>query len=169
MRWSTLLPFGILLVCGLAAVPAHGEQVTYYVWTDDEGVIHAEDAPPTDYDYETRTIDVDTNVAPPADSGASGDSSSPGTESGGGNAPSTESSPRGPTTDADRAIADEEQKRLEQGMGPESGGAETAPGADTANPSATAPAADAAAGGSAAEGAATAPGATITPSPVVGP
>lgn len=168
MRWPTLLLVGTVLLFGLAAAPVRAEQITYYVWTDDEGVIHAEDTPPTDRDYETRTIEVPTNAspAPSGDSGATGEAPSPGTEAGGGNIPADTATSEPPTTDLDRAIADQEQKRLEQNSG--AGGAETAPGAQTASPSPTAPGSEAATGSAGAEGTATAPGAAIPP-PVIGP
>jgi len=170
MRWPTLFLLGTVLLFGLAAAPVRGEQVTYYMWTDDEGVIHAEDTPPVDHDYETRTIEVPTSTspAPSGDAGAGGGAPSPGTEAGGGNAPTAGAPSEGPTTDAQRAVADEEQRRLEQEPGFNSGGAETAPGAETSSPGSTASGAEAATGGAGAQGAATAPGAAIPP-PVIGP
>jgi hypothetical protein len=54
---------GIVLY-GFLASPGWCEEITYYIWVDDEGVTHAEDSPPRDRDYETRTIEVDTTTVP---------------------------------------------------------------------------------------------------------
>lgn len=170
MRRPTSLLFVTVLLYGLAAAPARAEQVTYYVWTDDQGLPHFEDTPPANHAYETRTIEVpdSTGTAPPGASGANTESPSPGTEEGGGNASSSAATQSAPTTDAQRPIADEEQRRLEQEPGFNAGGAATAPSADTASPGSTATGAGPASGSAEAQGAATAPGATIPP-PVVGP
>jgi len=153
------------LAGGLTAAPALGEQIKYYVWTDENGVIHAEDTPPKDRDYETRVIEVDENVIPapepsPGSAGAarSGDDS----ESGGRSA--TRSDAGGSSSASDAAIAEEEQRRLGQ-EGVQTGGAATAPGAKTAPASSGAQGAGAASGAGTAQGAATAPGATFTPPP----
>jgi len=163
MRWPISLIAGAL-VCGLWA-PAHGEQVKYYVWIDDDGVTHMEDRPPKDRDYETRIIEVDTGVSPPQSTFSSGSSGSSDTE--------RRSSSRSGTTDEssldelDAAIADEEQQRLESEGGTAQSGASTAEGSTAAPAGSAAPASGAAAGGSTATGGASAPAATFPP--VIGP
>lgn len=155
----------VSIVLGGLAGPATGDQVKYYAWTDDNGVRHFEDTPPKDRDYETRVIEVDTNVMPSpgipaATGGAPGGSPEPEPSS-----PAATETP-GPPDAVDRAIAEDEQKRLQEGDGT-GGGAETAPGADTAPSSSGAPSSGAASGASTAGGAATAPGAALPP--VFGP
>ncbi len=61
------MAMALLLLGGLAATPVSGEQLEYYVWTDEHGVIHAEDTPPKNGDYETRTIELEENVIPSPD------------------------------------------------------------------------------------------------------
>jgi len=53
---------GILLLAGAAAAPVHGDTFEYYVWKDDDNVVHMEDRPPEGRDYETRVVDTDKNV-----------------------------------------------------------------------------------------------------------
>jgi len=60
--WQTLWLSGALLVAGTAAGPAHGESFEYYVWTDDDNVVHMADQPPAKQHYETRTVDTDHNI-----------------------------------------------------------------------------------------------------------
>lgn len=83
MRQHNCLAIVLLLLGGLAAAPVSGEQLEYYVWTDEYGVIHAEDTPPEDGDYETRIIDLEENVIPSPDLASSDgrNAMSPGSES----------------------------------------------------------------------------------------
>lgn len=81
MRRRNCLVIAALLVGGLAVKPVAGEQIEYYVWTDENGVIHAEGAPPEDGEYETRVIELDENVIPspePAAATEGGTAASPG-------------------------------------------------------------------------------------------
>lgn len=161
MRWPISLIAGAL-ICGLWA-PAHGEQIKYYVWTDDQGVTHAEDRPPKDRDYETRVIEVDTSgsSSPPAFSRGI---------SGGGNTERRSSSSSGRSDDGpsrddlETTIADEEQQRLDSNTGVTQSGRNAAQGGSTATSGSAAPGAGAAAGGPTAGGAALAP-----PSAIFGP
>ena len=162
MRWLNH-PAVWVLVLYLSASPASGEIIEYYVWTDDDGMIHAAGTPPAGRDYETRTIVVDPGASAPA--GAATDRRRPAADSG--SARRADSPPEMMTDyshpGVDAAIAEEEQRRLEEGPAPDAGGAKTATGADTAVSGTTAPVSGTAAGGATAAGAATAPGAAITP------
>lgn len=155
----------------LLASPAYGETITYYVWRDDNGLLHMEDKPPKDRPYETRTIVVDTaSSSPPPVSGQGGSSSREGAGRATGSSSSGQAGEPDPGTET--AVADEEQRRLEEISDPGAAGADTAPGADTADPGAAAPASGAAAAGTPAAGGATAPGAAIPPAvppAIIGP
>lgn len=165
MRGQVSFLVGMILLYGLVA-PTPGEEMKYYEWTDEEGITHIEDTPPRDYDYETHVIEFDPNAAPSPGTASRGSSSPTGT----GSAPESSSSGAAggapPVNDTDRAIAEEEQKRLEEVPGTRSG-AETASGAQTAPSSSGAPSSGAASGAGKSSGAATAPGAALPP--VFGP
>lgn len=59
-----------VLVLALKALPvsAAAEEFKYYVWIDEQGIVHAEEAPPKGVDYEVRIIeDINANVVPVED------------------------------------------------------------------------------------------------------
>jgi hypothetical protein len=60
------------------------EQFKYYVWIDEEGIVHAEDEAPKGRDYQVRIIeDINANVVPAEDFRPYGDLPAPlGEESG---------------------------------------------------------------------------------------
>ncbi|MDZ7839541.1 MAG: DUF4124 domain-containing protein [Gammaproteobacteria bacterium] len=170
MRSYSRLAITGLMIGVVAATPASGEQIKYYVWTDANGVIHAEDRPPTDGDYETRVIEADENVVP-APAAVSGNEH-PSTDG------DREALPRSPRRglisvrspgNVDAAVADEEQRRLDNTPAPVTGGAATAPGAIPGSSGSGAPGAAGAPGATTATGAATAPGAPFVPRPLPGP
>lgn len=59
--------------CQLVAVlwlagPAAAEEFRYYVWVDDQGIVHAEEKAPKGRDYKVRIIeDINANVVPAKD------------------------------------------------------------------------------------------------------
>lgn len=167
MQWHKTWMITALVLGALTALPAAGEQLKYYVWTDDNGVVHLEDTPPKDRDYETRIIEVDENVVPSPGVAAGAERSSSGSEDGGRSRSAPAAGDGTASGEVDAAVAEEEQRRLDNGSGPASGGAETAPGAEPAASGA------AASGSGAASGSVTAPGAPTAPSaslpPVSGP
>lgn len=62
--------YQFLLVLALKSVPAGAaaEEFKYYVWIDDQGIVHAEEEPPKGVDYQVRIIeDVNANVVPAED------------------------------------------------------------------------------------------------------
>lgn len=59
-----------LLVLALKSLPAvaAAEEFKYYVWIDDQGIVHAEEEAPKGVDYEVRIIeDINANVVPAED------------------------------------------------------------------------------------------------------
>lgn len=59
-----------LLVLALKSLPvgASAEEFKYYVWMDEQGIVHAQEEPPKGVDYEVRIIeDVNANVVPAED------------------------------------------------------------------------------------------------------
>lgn len=49
-------------------VGAAAEEFKYYVWVDEQGVVHAEEEPPKGVDYKVRIIeDINANVVPTED------------------------------------------------------------------------------------------------------
>lgn len=81
--------YQLLLILVLKSVPvgAAAEEFKYYVWIDDQGIVHAEEEPPKGVDYEVRIIeDVNANVVPAEDFRLYGDLPVDGGESGTGNA-----------------------------------------------------------------------------------
>lgn len=85
-----------VLVLALKTLPvsAAAEEFKYYVWIDEQGIVHAEEDPPKGVDYEVRVIeDINANVVPVEDFRLYGDVPvDPGADSGnetGGSAAST--------------------------------------------------------------------------------
>lgn len=59
-----------VLVLALKTLPvaAAAEEFKYYVWIDEQGIVHAEEEPPKGVDYEVRVIeDINANVVPVED------------------------------------------------------------------------------------------------------
>ncbi|MGA8262724.1 MAG: hypothetical protein WB783_21175 [Arenicellales bacterium] len=57
-----------LWLAGVLAGPAAAEEFRYYVWVDDQGIIHAEERAPKGRDYKVRVIeDINANVVPAKD------------------------------------------------------------------------------------------------------
>ena len=53
---------------GVLAGPAVAEEFRYYVWVDDQGIVHAEEKAPKGRDYKVRVIeDINANVVPAKD------------------------------------------------------------------------------------------------------
>lgn len=49
-------------------VGAAAEEFRYYVWIDEQGIVHAEEKPPKGVDYKVRIIeDINANVVPTED------------------------------------------------------------------------------------------------------
>lgn len=49
-------------------VGAAAEEFKYYVWIDEQGIVHAEEEPPKGVDYKVRIIeDINANVVPTKD------------------------------------------------------------------------------------------------------
>lgn len=62
--------YQFLLVLALKSLPvgAAAEEFKYYVWMDEQGIVHAQEEPPKGVDYEVRIIeDVNANVVPAED------------------------------------------------------------------------------------------------------
>lgn len=62
--------YQFLLVVALKSLPAGAaaEEFKYYVWIDDQGIVHAEEEPPKGVDYKVRIIeDINANVVPAED------------------------------------------------------------------------------------------------------
>jgi hypothetical protein len=60
--------FALALALKSLSVGAAAEEFKYYVWTDERGIVHAEEAPPKGVDYKVRIIeDVNANVVPADD------------------------------------------------------------------------------------------------------
>jgi len=60
----------LLLLLALKSLPvgAAAEEFKYYVWIDEQGIVHAEEEAPKGIDYEVRIIeDVNANVVPAED------------------------------------------------------------------------------------------------------
>jgi hypothetical protein len=71
-----LVVYQALLVFGLKALPvgAAAEEFKYYVWIDQQGIVHAEEEPPKGIDYQVRIIeDINANVVPAKDFRVYGD------------------------------------------------------------------------------------------------
>lgn len=61
---------GFLPLLALAGAPltAAAEEFKYYVWVDEQGIVHAEEEAPKGVDYQVRIIeDVNANVVPAED------------------------------------------------------------------------------------------------------
>ncbi|MDZ7840518.1 MAG: hypothetical protein U5R46_06815 [Gammaproteobacteria bacterium] len=59
-----------LLVLAMNTLPAGAaaEEFKYYVWIDEQGIVHAEEKPPKGVDYKVRIIeDINANVVPTED------------------------------------------------------------------------------------------------------
>lgn len=71
MRLPTRAVFrGFLPLFALAGAPlvTAAEEFKYYVWVDDQGIVHAEEEAPKGVDYQVRIIeDVNANVVPAED------------------------------------------------------------------------------------------------------
>lgn len=60
--------FALVLVLKALPVSAAAEEFKYYVWMDEEGIVHAEQEPPKGVDYKVRIIeDINANVVPVED------------------------------------------------------------------------------------------------------
>lgn len=58
----------VLSLTGLSVHAAEAEEFKYYVWIDEEGIVHAEEQAPKGVDYEVRIIeDINANVIPAED------------------------------------------------------------------------------------------------------
>lgn len=67
---SVLYPVLAALALGTAAIPAQAaaEEFKYYVWVDEEGIVHASEEAPKGRDYKVRIIeDINANVVPAED------------------------------------------------------------------------------------------------------
>lgn len=90
-----------VLVLALKTLPvsAAAEEFKYYVWIDEQGIVHAEEEPPKGVDYEVRVIeDINANVVPVEDFRLYGDApvdpaTRSGPRSGDGDAASTPQDP----------------------------------------------------------------------------
>lgn len=68
MRTVFLQIAAALWLAGVLAGSAAAEEFRYYVWTDDQGIIHAEEKAPKGRDYKVRVIeDINANVVPSKD------------------------------------------------------------------------------------------------------
>jgi len=57
-----------LMLMASAAACAAAEEFKYYVWIDEQGIVHAEEEAPKGRDYQVRIIeDVNANVVPSED------------------------------------------------------------------------------------------------------
>lgn len=67
-------PVAALTLSVVAASSAAAEEFKYYVWIDDQGIVHAEEEAPEGVDYEVRIIeDINANVVPAEDFRLGGD------------------------------------------------------------------------------------------------
>lgn len=58
----------LVLVLKALPVSAAAEEFKYYVWMDEEGIVHAQEEAPKGVDYEIRIIeDINANVVPVED------------------------------------------------------------------------------------------------------
>jgi len=58
----------LLVTVFFTATSALAEEFKYFVWVDDEGIVHAEEEAPKGRDYEVRIIeDINANVVPTED------------------------------------------------------------------------------------------------------
>jgi len=67
---SVLYPLLATLALGAAAIPAQAaaEEFRYYVWVDEEGIVHASEEAPKGRDYKVRIIEnINANVVPAED------------------------------------------------------------------------------------------------------
>lgn len=60
--------FVVLTIAASAAGVVAAEEFKYYVWIDEEGIVHAEEEAPKGRDYQVRIIeDINANVVPTED------------------------------------------------------------------------------------------------------
>lgn len=58
----------VLYLTGAFSVTAAAEEFRYYVWVDDQGIVHADGKAPKGRDYKIRVIqDINANVVPAKD------------------------------------------------------------------------------------------------------
>lgn len=58
----------VLCLTGVVSSPVSAEEFRYYVWVDDQGIVHAEENAPKGRDYKVRVIeDINANVVPAKD------------------------------------------------------------------------------------------------------
>lgn len=135
------VPAALLIAASLLA-PVRAEEVRYYVWTDENGMIHAADQPPKNRDYETRTVFVEPGTGPADGFGsADGDASNEGANTGeprreavGGEADGDAPSGRvitTPDSGLGRALIADQVLRGEQRQGPDPAGHTSPPGGGT--------------------------------------
>ncbi len=68
MRTVFVYTLAVLCLTGIVSSPVAAEEFRYYVWVDDQGIVHAEEKAPKGRDYKVRVIeDINANVVPAED------------------------------------------------------------------------------------------------------